>query len=466
MYRDSSDDLGRPNTGERARPLQTLVWYPAKRGDGASVAVRDYVNLWSTETTFEKPKMPLRATEWLAQMGPALDSHLRASQNAKAAAGRYPVVIYAPGGSQMSWENADLCEYLASFGYVVISSPSFGAASRSMTYDVDGTNAEASDIRFLLNVAHGFPNASPSPVAVIGASWGAMAGLFAAARDKRIAGLVALDGSTRYYPGVIIRAGDVQPETMSIPLLYFMQGDFSLEDLDRMKDPMRAGPNILLQWTRGDLIVAHMLGLAHASFSSMWQRREDYWSEYGNSPWQPGGYGREDAVTGYSWVAEYTLKFLDAYLKHDSAALAFLKRSAEENGAPKHVMSVRFQQGIRVARTYEDFRAEVGRAGFGHVLETYVAFRGDDPKFTLNEDVLADWAEELLGDEHLDEAIALLTLNEQIHADSSQAEVILGDAYRMSGNKVAAMACYQRAVAKDGTNLFAAKKLRELSVAH
>ncbi len=30
-YRPTTDDLGKPYQGERARPLQTLIWYPAKR---------------------------------------------------------------------------------------------------------------------------------------------------------------------------------------------------------------------------------------------------------------------------------------------------------------------------------------------------------------------------------------------------------------------------------------------------
>ncbi|MGF7182896.1 hypothetical protein [Tunturiibacter psychrotolerans] len=30
-YQSQSDDLGKPYKGERARPLQTLIWYPAEK---------------------------------------------------------------------------------------------------------------------------------------------------------------------------------------------------------------------------------------------------------------------------------------------------------------------------------------------------------------------------------------------------------------------------------------------------
>ncbi len=43
---------------------------------------------------------------------------------------------------------------------------------------------------------------------------------------------------------------------------------------------------------------------------------------------QVADYARPDANTSYAWVALYTLKFLDAYLKHD--------------GSPAH-MTARFQ---------------------------------------------------------------------------------------------------------------------------
>jgi dienelactone hydrolase len=58
----------------------------------------------------------------------------------------FPVLIYAPSDSSVSWENADLCEYFSSHGYVVLASPSMGASTRDMTDDLDGINAQARDI--------------------------------------------------------------------------------------------------------------------------------------------------------------------------------------------------------------------------------------------------------------------------------------------------------------------------------
>ena len=55
----------------------------------------------------------------------------------------------------------------------------------------------------------------------------------------------------------------------------------------------------------------------------MFQRRESVQRFAEN---QVADYGREDANTNHAWVALYTLKFLEAYLKHDASAKAFLER--------------------------------------------------------------------------------------------------------------------------------------------
>jgi len=260
-------------------------------------------------------------------------------RNAKPAEGHYPILIYAPSDSSAAWENADLCEYLASHGYVVVASPSVGVATRDMTDNLEGANAQARDISFLITYAKSLPDADLSEVAVVSWSWGGISSLFAAARDPRINALVEMDGSMRYYPGLVKRAGDVDPERMKIPLLCFTR-NVGLEDLENDEVPPadKVGPNVLNAWKHGDLLTVNMLGMAHPEFSSMFQRRESAQRFAEN---QVADYGREDANTSYAWVALYTLNFLDAYLKHEAWAKAFLIKTPVENGVPKHFMDFR-----------------------------------------------------------------------------------------------------------------------------
>src|SRR5258708_31554913 len=128
----------------------------------------------------------------------------------------FPLIIYAPSFSAMSWENADLCEYLASHGYVVVASTDMGASARVMTNDLEGIEAQARDISFLIGYARTLPYVQMSEIAVAGFSWGGISNLFAAARDNRIDALVALDGSMRYFPGLVKDSGYVHPEDMTL----------------------------------------------------------------------------------------------------------------------------------------------------------------------------------------------------------------------------------------------------------
>jgi dienelactone hydrolase len=462
IYRYSTDDLGKPYQGERARPLQTLVWYPAEKSSAKPMTVGDYGDLLATETSFGKPRMPIDAQTWLDGMKPTLAMPMWAIRNAQRSSGRFPVIIYAPSFSAMSWENADLCEYLASHGYVVIASPDMGAATRNMTSDLAGINAQALDISFLIGYAQTLPNTDVSAVGVAGFSWGGISNLFAAARDNRIGALVALDGSMRYYPGLVKQSGDVHPEQMTIPLLYFAQGEITLEDQARyFTDATKnAGPSVLNTWTHGDVITAHMLGLVHVEHSSMYQRNEDVWKGFPGQ--RKGDYEREDGITGYAWIARYTLQFLNAYLKHDGAAMAYLKKTPAENGAPKHFMTVSYRPAKGIPASFEAFRSEIGRQGFTRVEEIYASMKRETSNFKLDENAVDDWSFDMMAGGHLSEAISLLKLNTTIYPDSGNAYERLGEAFMKSGQKDLAIANFKKSLEKDPENEDAKQKLKEL----
>jgi pimeloyl-ACP methyl ester carboxylesterase len=338
-YPTSPKDPPKSSMGENARPTQTLIWYPSLRNTDKPMTVGDYTQLADNEIHFNAPDE--KENRWRSLLKASFDISLWAVREAKAAKGHYPILIYAPSDSSVPWENADLCEYLASHGYVVLASPSLGVSTRDMTDDLDGVNAQARDLSFLITYARSLSNTDLSEVAVVSWSWGGISSLFASARDPRIDALVELDGSMRYYPGLVKRAGDVHPERITIPLLCFTR-NVSLEDLENDEVPPadKDGPNVLNAWIHGDLLNVNMPGMAHPEFSSMFQRRESAQRFAEN---QVADYGREDANTSYAWVALYTLNFLDAYLKHDVSAKTFLEKTPTENGVPKHFVGIKFR---------------------------------------------------------------------------------------------------------------------------
>ncbi len=450
-FRPRIDALGRVQGGERARPLQTLIWYPAERVASEPMSVNDYLDLWATETSYGAPRMSAAAKEWREAMRPALSMRLWAVRDAPPASGNFPVVIYAPSFSGVAWENADLCEFLASHGYVVLAAPSMGVSTREMTRDVSGINAQARDISFLIGYARQLPGADASHVAVAGFSWGGISSLFAWARDDRVAALVALDGSLRAYPGLVRQAGDVHPEEAAIPLLSFSQRYWSEEDLKRyVPGPEREGPDVLDKWVHGDLFNVTLLRLTHTEFSSMYQRNEAMWWKIFNVwPHMKAGYDRQDGIAGYGWVARYTLQFLDAYLKLDPTATAFLRKSPEDAGVPPDVMTSMYRPAAAAPASFEGFREEVGRCGFSHASDIYAAMRRRSDGFEVTESVLHAWSEELIEEGRLPEAIALLELNVRVHPESATAHTSLGSAYRAAGQRGPAIDQYRSALERD-----------------
>lgn len=461
-WRSTVNELGQPYQGERARPLQTLIWYPAVKSSKAAMTVHDYVILRRTETDFDKKASDADAGEDDDGRKGTFNDHMLAVRDAALESGRFPVVIYAPSFSNVSWENADLCEYLASFGYVVVASPDMGESTRGMTGDLPGIEAQARDISFLIGYASTLPDTDMSEVAVGGFSWGGISNLFAASRDNRIKALFALDGSMRYFPGLIKQSGYARPDHMGIPLLFFTQGEMSLEEIEQqLNDPERmSGHSTLNAWTHGDLITVHMMGLTHGEFSSMFQRDEGFWK--GSEKFMKADYTRADGATGYAWVTHYTGRFLDAYLKHDSAAVEWLKKTPAENGVPLHFLTASFRAGSGAPPTMDSFREELHQKGFDHAADIYASFQKQDSTFKLDEQAVNQWGYELLRENHLPEAIGLFKWNVAMNPNSGNVYDSLAEAYMKSGDKEHAIEFYKQSLDKDSTNQNAKDKLKDL----
>ena len=92
----------------------------------------------------------------------------------------------------------------------------------------------------------------------------------------------------------------------------------------------------------------------------MSQRNEDIWKQvFQLFPEKKADYGRDEAVTGYVWLARYTLEFLNAYLKEDGGGLAFLKRTPANNGVPRYLLTARFRAAAGPPVSFEAFREEL-----------------------------------------------------------------------------------------------------------
>lgn len=446
VYKQKIDlTSGTLTTGERARPLQTLIWYPAKKGSGKPLHYGDYIQLATTETVFARSNAEIdqlvtaALAENYADLGPEqrrneLGQPMLASQDAVAAPTKFPVIIYAPGSSSSAHENADLCEYLASHGYLVLASASIGVDTRSMTLDLEGAEAQASDISFLAGYAATLAQADNAKMAVVGYSFGGLANVLAAAHDDRIGALVALDGSVRYYPAIAQAATYATPERLALPILYLGGKPATAEVINRNKQITTY--SLLNQLKYSDLYNVTMYTMEHAAFQSESLRL---------GPEQRfGEYTRDESTLAYGWVERYTLSFLNAYLKGDAGALKFLSNTPKANGVPAHLLSVEVHRAEGNPPTLTTLATEFAKQHYTGVAEIYRGMTKEAPTFKPAERALISWGEPFLDAQRYAQAIDIYEFVNALYPNSPRAAFYLALAYDKNKDRAHAIENYQR----------------------
>lgn len=458
LYDDSrgptlNADPALQSTGRR---IQMLEWYPADT-DGKDMSILDYLKLndSSGKTDWRRRDLPQDILKAFASSKLPMLAKLDASPKRE----RFPVLVYAPSLSASPVENVDLCEFLASQGYLVLASPSLGADTRLMTDDIDGLKSQARDISFLIDYARSQPNANLGSVAVIGYSWGGLANVYAATQDRRIKALVSLDGAIRYYVSLAWDSG-IHPEQLTQPLLIFTQGYIALES-DLVNALVSKGrPSLLSSWKHADVLKIEMASMQHSAFASTNLRNDAFWDQGLAQP----GYDRGEAKASFTAVARYTLAFLNAYLKHDVGAQTFLKQTATANGVAKHLMYTDFSAATGLASTLEALRSELEKRGFSQGTQILAEALSTDPSFKVDEKALLAWGRgDLLDRGKLSEATEVFKLVVAMYPNSSTGYSSLADAYQRAGQKALAIENFKKALQLNPQNYFAMDQLKALN---
>jgi dienelactone hydrolase len=193
------------------RPLQIAVWYPSRPlPAGPTMTYRDYFALTVSQADLHAPsdgEVDRKASEFVAflvrQSIPEatgwrwLAAPMLARRDAPPLDERFPLVLVAQGNGEGAPDQAVLCEYFASHGYVVATMPSPMAITGPMKSEEEiGERAEdqARDLRFLAHAASRWPNVREKDFGVMGYSFGARGALLFAMREPGVRAFVSLDG--------------------------------------------------------------------------------------------------------------------------------------------------------------------------------------------------------------------------------------------------------------------------------
>ncbi len=185
------------------RPMQINLWYPADDTIKEKMRFIDYQYISKFETNFasseSKENFIKELKEKYIKAGVSEENFdkvfLRRSlamENAKAISEAFPVVIYSPGGNEIASENFLMCELLASYGFLVIASPSAGFSAREMEFDDIGLRTNINDIRYLYGYLNNLENAKSDEVLVIGFCLGAFSNVIFAQENLAVRGMIGL----------------------------------------------------------------------------------------------------------------------------------------------------------------------------------------------------------------------------------------------------------------------------------
>ena len=174
LYDADYPSPGKPQA-KKPRPILIALWYPAPPDQGKAMVHRDYFRVLTLDSGAPEFAPRLRkfthdqAALYMLGKDPddlsadergrfdgLLATPVFAVLNAPAAEGRFPVVIYHSGLGGTYEDNAVACEFLASHGYVVVSSAYQPADSSELSINGDLETSFA-DLGFLVRYAATLP---------------------------------------------------------------------------------------------------------------------------------------------------------------------------------------------------------------------------------------------------------------------------------------------------------------------
>jgi dienelactone hydrolase len=369
-----TDYRGRPRPEFGNRPVQVSIWYPGDSVSGSTaMTYGDYVDLLAWEVGPVKTGAGAQRTarerfqrmaglpvtpEGAAAFEKLYCEKVRATRDARPAAGRFPVLISAPGQGYPAFDNSVLAEFLASHGFIVIASPSMGPDGRDMPDSPLAIDAESRDLEFLAGFVQALPQADPDRIAAIGFSLGGAPAALFALRNARVKALVSLDGVLRddRYLKTLSAFPGFQSEQLRAALLWIACGPASsLPGFGEGSFPEEA--------RYVDFTKAVFPGLLHHDFSSMssLQRRRA----------QGGGKDWTSATVSYEAACRLILAFLESRLKGMDRQLG---------AQPEAICKVTFRPALKAPPTPADFREVASTEGLGAASGLLQTIRKEFPE--------------------------------------------------------------------------------------
>ena len=428
------------------RPILICIWYPSQKTSSKSLTYGQYLEIPTgngqiaeyaerltphmREVVAEETigNVPVKMTpEESKAFERLLSTKTFAVKNAPAAKGRFPVIVYHPGLNGTYEDNSVLFEYLASHGYVVLSS----AYSDPDAYFVGITSdliGSFRDLDFLVNYAHTLPYADADRLGSMGHSYGAW-GSFAWVSQPRspVRALVTLDSGLEYDT---VETSGADELVTQMKLNKDNLRAASLRFASSERDPHFEYLDPYIKFApRYNAVVS---SLKHNDYLTHGAIRPELMPEKWPDP-------KRERRSSYDRLCEHVLNFMDATLKERVEAREFLQRSLRGENLDSR-FSLQFNAPIaspptvrQVARYLKQYGAEKG----AELLSNYP---------DIAEGRLKGAAMVLLNDNDVKTAFPHLILIEKKYPQSAAIQAMLGKVRALSGDKTGAEKAFRNAL--------------------
>ncbi len=303
------------------RVVRVVLWYPAVAGSEPVIPLGAYLDLkpdtvpdpsieaWLTGRDRESLGRQFFDADAPARHRALLQAPTAAVAGARAAEGRFPLVLHSLGRNGGQFQHTVLWEYLASHGFAVASVAQFGrdVARPAMDFSFEDLAIQRDDMRRALEALSRLPAIDSTRVGAIGHSSGAIIALWLAAGRPRIGAVVGLDGSINPIEGRDLYRRGLAGRVVTAPLLNICRWphDEYVEYASRQH--------------RGQLLRIGYQRAVHFDFQN--------WPAYlafANSTEPSSARFRTvaEARRVFESTAEFTRLFLQAHLSHDPSAQA------------------------------------------------------------------------------------------------------------------------------------------------
>lgn len=446
------------------RPIPVSIWYPAKLASASEkpITVLDYMEILKEEEEWEYlPNEYLLSWFYYADT-PENREHLSEKATARLdedwADGKFPVVVYAPSYQASSVENFALCEMLASQGYVVIASSSRGTEIQRLEGGtVRDMETQARDIEFLLKETYRYGNTDSDRIATMGFSFGGLSNVLAAVRNKNFKAVVSLDGSVKYQYPTLQASPFYAVEAFDVPFIHFAQKDIPKSVLreDEIDSTLNYKFDFYdsLIYSRAYRFKFHHL--THSYFSTLgvlFQERDARQDKSG-----------AEIMESHRLMAQYTLHFLNAFLKNDEKSLAALNEESGDKNTPAVLVTKTSKLPKKKPFSFEDFNEAAQRQDYRTIDETYKRIHSEHASFQPEEGKLNNLGLQLVfNPEKSERGIEVLTFATKLYPASANLFDSLGESYLFLGKREEAITNFKKSLQLNSQNGNAVKRLKEL----